>query len=88
MHAEIEAVAHSLQPLLDLYDRDIGAGRGHALPTGLPEDARRATACAAEPDQPRQLGRGITLSCVALKRLSSRTSAPACWAQVPPDPGR
>ncbi len=27
-HAEINAVAHSLQPLLDLYERDLGEGQG------------------------------------------------------------
>ena len=44
-HAAIDDVAHSLQPLLDMYER---AGRGrHALPARLPEDAGRAQARAA-----------------------------------------
>ncbi len=44
-HAAINDVAHSLQPLLDLYEADAerGAGR-HALPARLPEDAGRAQA--------------------------------------------
>ena len=44
-HAAIDDVAHSLQPLLDLYERD-EAGR-HALSARLPEDAGRAQARAA-----------------------------------------
>ncbi len=62
--AEINDAAHSLQPLLDLYERDEAEGRGrHALSAGLPEDARRAQARSAvsgprpqalirEPDRP------------------------------------
>ena len=44
-HAAIDDVAHSLQPLLDMYEtrRRRGPGR-HALPARLPEDAGRAKA--------------------------------------------
>ena len=42
VHATIDDVHHSLQPLLDLYEA-AGVGR-HALPARLPEDARRAEA--------------------------------------------
>ena len=46
-HAAIDDVAHSLQPLLDLYERDAGEAGRHALPARLPEDAGRAEARAA-----------------------------------------
>ena len=47
-HAAIDDVAHSLQPLLDLYERDEAEGeRRHALSTRLSEDAGRAQARAA-----------------------------------------
>ena len=44
-HAAIDDAAHSLQPLLDMYEND-GAGR-HALPARLSEDAGRAEARSA-----------------------------------------
>ena len=44
-HAAIDDAAHSLQPLLDLYESDEG-GR-HALPARLSEDAGRAKARSA-----------------------------------------
>ena len=46
-HEAIDAVAHSLEPLLELYEAQ--GRRRHALPTRLPEDAGRAQARAAEP---------------------------------------
>ena len=41
-HAAIDDVAHSLQPLLDIYEEH--GERRHALPARLPEDAGRAQA--------------------------------------------
>ena len=38
---------HSLEPLLELYERDEPRGGRHAVPAGLPEDAGRAQARAA-----------------------------------------
>ena len=47
-HAAIDDVAHSLQPLLDLYERDEAEGRGDMpYPPDYPEDAGRAQARAA-----------------------------------------
>ena len=52
-HEAIDDVAHSLEPLLELYEaRD----RRHAVPAGLPEDAGRAQARAAEPGSGPQAG--------------------------------
>ena len=44
-HAAIDDVAHSLEPLLELYERD--EPRRHAVSARLPEDAGRAQARAA-----------------------------------------
>ena len=46
-HAAIDDARTSLQPLLDMYERDEAEGGRHALPARLPEDARRAEARAA-----------------------------------------
>ena len=47
-HAAIDDAAHSLQPLLDMYESDAAEGRGrHALPARLSEDAGRAEARSA-----------------------------------------
>ena len=47
-HAAIDEAAHSLQPLLDMYENDAAEGRGgHALPARLSEDAGRAEARSA-----------------------------------------
>ena len=46
-HAAIDDVAHSLQPLLDMYESDEARDGRHALPARLPEDAGRAEARAA-----------------------------------------
>ncbi len=44
-HGAIDDAAHSLQPLLDMYENDAAEGRaGHALPARLSEDAGRAEA--------------------------------------------
>ena len=44
-HAAIDDAAHSLQPLLDMYEQRRGRGRGgHALSARLSEDAGRAEA--------------------------------------------
>ena len=53
--AEIDDVAHSLDPLLALWEEL--PGRRDAVPAGLPEDARRAAAGAAQQEGRVALGR-------------------------------
>ena len=66
-HAAIDEVAHSLEPLLEMWERDEDRGtRGHALPARLSEDAGRAE---ARPAEPREEGLGAQLVDRALARV-------------------
>ncbi len=57
-HEEIDAVSHSLEPLLELYESQ--GGRRHAVSARLPEDAGRAQARAAEPRPGPQAAAGLS----------------------------